>query len=602
MLRQLLVVAAASLTIGIAVAEETYDVTRQVLADLDRSAKKQATAAQAFLIYQQFQRTNHIPRDLRKRFDHRRNQWKQRVVKKIVRLGSEWVSTEKRDEAAAEARKMVTEGFTLIESGDKDGARKKLLQASHHDKNAILPDFVLGMLNSGKWCSDSVSYPEHAIKHFRVVLQRAPNHAGALNNLGVACLKEGEVGMAIRHWEDAKAIDPDSSAVKHNVRRAIFENTRGTIEVTRGALAKLQSMLTVEDSSVPLEQFTTRLNGRLTRQTGLAWAISPAVVPEIEQANEKPEDKQRQSDTDRVVMGGSSGTGFVVADGYILTNRHVVQNDLYGTADVIQLSVPGIKEKLIAAKIAALSDKHDLALLRCPQLKAPALALRTANPPLASEVMVVSYPRVDVLGARVKTTRGIVTGLPEPSNDLLLYDATTNSGHSTGPVLSKDGAVVAVHSKGFNIGKPIAGGIPAAYALAFVATHIPDFAGAPQSTEMDWPGIAKSASRSTVYITVSHIDAAPQLARKANVGKPNEFFADRSCAHCKGWGKLACPHPKCRGGGILTHETHMALVARTIRGDPVMRRKTTMTKNRCPTCSGDNAVSCRFCDGGGTAR
>ena len=569
------------------IAEDRLDASRQMVDALDRQARQQVSANQAFQLYQQFERTNTMSGKLREIFDSRLGHWKERSDKGLVRLGSKWVTPALRQEVAAETRQMVDEAFTLIKFGDKDGARKKLLEASRHDRNAILPDFVLGVLNSGKWSSDSVSYPEHAIKHFKVVLQRAPQHVGAMNNLAVAYLKEGEVRRAVRYWEDAKALDPDNSAVKHNVRRALFESTRGTIDVNRGTLDKLRNMVTVEDASVPLEG------------SGLAWAISPVVVPDIEQA--EPADPPEKSDDQQIVSSSSTGTGFVVAPNYVLTNCHVIKDELYGTADVVQVSIPGSGNEPVVADVVAVSEQHDLALLRTAEFNAPALNISLAEPRLGSEVMAIGFPLGDQYGQGVKVTRGSIVALPEPSHERLLYDALLNAGNSGGPLLGRDGNVVAVNTFYTTIGRPMSGGVPGNFAIEFVVDCIPDFSGVPATDEIAWPDIAELGAKSTVLVSVLFADAAPVLARDGQASVQATYFADRSCAHCKGWGKVACPHPKCSGGGILKYKTYTDVVAASKLGITTQKRRKGF-KSRCPTCSGDNAVSCRFCGGSGTAR
>ncbi|MCH2203813.1 MAG: trypsin-like peptidase domain-containing protein [Fuerstiella sp.] len=571
------------------IANESPEVTRRTLDTVDREARKQRTAIEAFRIYQQFQHANDIPTGLRERFESRFSQWKHRADKGLVRLGTKWVTVKKRNEVAAEARKMVDVGLKLIESGDKDGARLKWLEASHYNRNAIFPDFLLGLFNSGEWHRDSVSHPEHAIKHFRAVLKRAPTHIGALNNLAVAYLKEGEVNKAVRYWEDVEALSPNHGAVKHNVTRVLFESKRRAIDVKPATLAKLRDMYDVDDAALQLEE------------TELVWALSHPLVPDIEQDDENP--RQNELDMDQVATAGvnSHATGFVVADGYVLTNRHVIEDDLYGTADVIRISSHGINEGPIAAETVAVSDKYDLALLKCPEIKASALALTITPPRLADEVMIVGYREGDSPGRNAKTALGVIRGLSESSIEQLVYDATTNRGNSGGPVFGEDGGVIAVHANGFHIGKPVAAGIPARHAIEFVASQIPDFTGVPHGSEKSWLEIAETARKSTVFITVVYTDAAPQLAYTTRVDKRKEFFADPSCAHCKGWGKVICTNPKCSKGGIFTYKKYRKIIDVNKIAGVVTEIRSKRTKSRCPTCSGSNAVTCGFCDGDGIA-
>ena len=79
------------------------------------------------------------------------------------------------------------------------------------------------------------------------------------------------------------------------------------------------------------------------------------------------------------------GSGFVVHPGYILTNRHMVYHHIYGLADAVTVIDPDDPkhDPPIDAKIVAVGDNIDLALLKCEALKAPHVSIRTP-----------SYPRV----------------------------------------------------------------------------------------------------------------------------------------------------------------------------------------------------------------
>lgn len=183
-----------------------------------------------------------------------------------------------------------------------------------------------------------------------------------------------------------------------------------------------------------------------------------------------------------------SGSGFVVADGLIATNRHVAE-PWYGDPDSEELIGHGATpklEKLVAyfpgspapVKLtpAALSSDGDLAIVRvnAPALpNVPPLPLASGTPIPGDLVAVVGYP-MGVLGMMAKAptpvyarlasrhddqgTAGELAALSliRPSatcghlgdvvGDKLIYDAPTAHGASGGPVFNSQGEVIGVNA------------------------------------------------------------------------------------------------------------------------------------------------------------
>jgi hypothetical protein len=183
-----------------------------------------------------------------------------------------------------------------------------------------------------------------------------------------------------------------------------------------------------------------------------------------------------------------SGTGFVVADGLIATNRHVAQ-PWYGDPDADSLVEKGATAKLeklvayfpgspapVTLTLAAVSADGDLAVVR---MNGPAafdlqpLPLATETPNAGELVAVVGYP-MGVLGMMAKApspvyarlafrhddqgTAGELAALSliRPSatcghlgdvvGDKLIYDAPTAHGASGGPVFNSRGEVIGVNA------------------------------------------------------------------------------------------------------------------------------------------------------------
>ena len=154
----------------------------------------------------------------------------------------------------------------------------------------------------------------------------------------------------------------------------------------------------------------------------------------------------------------SHGTGFVVENGKVVTNAHVVE-------DVIQVPgltigvVPPQGGEAVPAKIVSFSPRNDLALIEATQpLRLPPLAIVINPPEDGAMVSAVGYPMnvdraqglsiADVLKPQppVKSS-GFVSGTrPSREFDTVLHTAPIARGNSGGPLLDNCGRVVGINS------------------------------------------------------------------------------------------------------------------------------------------------------------
>ena len=184
-----------------------------------------------------------------------------------------------------------------------------------------------------------------------------------------------------------------------------------------------------------------------------------------------------------------SGTGFVVANGLVATNRHVAEpwyedpesDDLIDRGSAPELEkllayFPGSPTPVVATPII-LSATTDLAVLRLesnPNDKAPdPLPLATSAPPPGDLVTVIGYPmgiagmvakspsavyerlayRHDDMGAANELAAlslirpsATVGHLGDVVADKLIYDAPTAHGGSGGPVFNSGGEVIGINA------------------------------------------------------------------------------------------------------------------------------------------------------------
>jgi serine protease Do len=145
------------------------------------------------------------------------------------------------------------------------------------------------------------------------------------------------------------------------------------------------------------------------------------------------------------------GSGVILTDdGYILTNRHVVQ----GSSSLTVALYDGTEYPATIVKIA---DDNDLALIKIEAkgLKAATLgdssSLQAGQTAIAIGSPLGTFTETVTKGIISATGRSITvtdeqTGRPTRLHDLIQTDAAINPGNSGGPLLDASGAVVGINT------------------------------------------------------------------------------------------------------------------------------------------------------------
>ena len=139
----------------------------------------------------------------------------------------------------------------------------------------------------------------------------------------------------------------------------------------------------------------------------------------------------------------SLGTGFIIsADGYILTNNHVVNG-----ADEVMVKLSDGRE--LKGEIKGLDEKVDLALIKISNHeKLPFAELGDSDAIEVGEwVMAIGNP----FGLSHTVTAGIVSAKGRvigsgPYDDYIQTDASINPGNSGGPLFSAQGQVIGINT------------------------------------------------------------------------------------------------------------------------------------------------------------
>ena len=139
----------------------------------------------------------------------------------------------------------------------------------------------------------------------------------------------------------------------------------------------------------------------------------------------------------------SQGSGFIIsADGYILTNYHVV-----GSADRILVRMQDRRE--LEAELVGVDERSDLALLKIEENDLPVVKIGSSkNLRVGEWVLAIGAP----FGFESTVTAGIVSakGRSLPSESYVPFiqtDVAINPGNSGGPLFNLEGEVVGINSQ-----------------------------------------------------------------------------------------------------------------------------------------------------------
>lgn len=135
------------------------------------------------------------------------------------------------------------------------------------------------------------------------------------------------------------------------------------------------------------------------------------------------------------------GSGFIVsADGFILTNHHVVEG-----ADEILVTLADKRE--FKARLIGSDRRTDVALVKIPAINLPSLKAGDPNKLRVGEwVLAIGSP----FGLENTVTAGIVSAKGRDTGDYLPFiqtDVAVNPGNSGGPLLNMRGEVIGINSQ-----------------------------------------------------------------------------------------------------------------------------------------------------------
>ncbi|MBA3476861.1 MAG: trypsin-like peptidase domain-containing protein [Lautropia sp.] len=186
--------------------------------------------------------------------------------------------------------------------------------------------------------------------------------------------------------------------------------------------------------------------GRATAAVDYAALVEqhgPAVVHvSVREKLAKVDDKAISGSKPEVIRANSFGSGFIVsADGYILTNAHVVSQ-----ATEIRVTLKDKRE--LPARIVGEDATTDVALLKVQAYGLPKVSIgKVQDVRVGEPVAAIGSP----FGFEHSVTAGIVSAKSRNVDDLMVpfiqTDAAVNPGNSGGPLFNADGEVIGINSR-----------------------------------------------------------------------------------------------------------------------------------------------------------
>jgi serine protease Do len=219
-------------------------------------------------------------------------------------------------------------------------------------------------------------------------------------------------------------------------------------------------------------------------------------------------------DNQRPRGGEALGSGFVIsADGYAVTNNHVVQD-----ADEVTVRIQGGDE--MKAEVIGTDPKTDLALIKIKSDK-PFQYVKFAEKEarVGDWVMAVGNP----FGLSSTVTTGIVSARGRdigsgPYDDFIQIDASINRGNSGGPAFNLNGEVIGINTAIFS---PSGGSVGIGFAIpASIAQDVVDSLKSTGSVTRGWLGVQIQPVTADIADSLGLAEAKGAIVSDVTEGSP----------------------------------------------------------------------------------
>lgn len=180
----------------------------------------------------------------------------------------------------------------------------------------------------------------------------------------------------------------------------------------------------------------------------------------------------------------SLGSGFIVGDGKVITNLHVIEDAKYGYA-----TISGESKKFIIEGYLAIDKINDLVLLSVPTLVGTPIEINENSPEIGEKIYAIGNPK----GLSGTISEGIISGIRTFDTEELIQITTPISpGSSGGPVINNNGQLIGVSVGTLDAGQNLNFAIPTKYVSKLIQQP------STQITQLNIKSTAKKSSQNNL--------------------------------------------------------------------------------------------------------
>jgi S1-C subfamily serine protease len=282
--------------------------------------------------------------------------------------------------------------------------------------------------------------PTDALTEFRSAQRLAPDRGSAYHGAGLALAALDRREEALRTLQEAARLSPEDAAIWGESASVAADLGR-----VSDALAAWDRAMRADPSFFDRRPADRKrwenFSAHWPRTASAGTSASTSTSPESPSRTNSPPRASTTPSIMRRTGPDASGSGFIVTDdGYVVTNRHVV-NGCQSIAVRVD-STNGFK-----AHVVALHPRDDLAVIRADaRFDATAAFRMGASIRPGDDVVAVGFPLAGLLADEPSVTTGSVSALAGIHNDpaILQMSAPVQQGSSGGPLFDASGNIVGV--------------------------------------------------------------------------------------------------------------------------------------------------------------
>lgn len=479
----------------------------------------------------------------------------------LVRNGPSWIPVEEESRRIAQADQLIERGVTFVRLSDDKSAKEAFEEASKTDLNGVRADFILGMMNS-----PLVAFaPKVAEDHFKEMLRRSPSHPGAMNNLALTLVRQGEFAEAFRIWKELDRQTPGSDLVLYNITKLVHDIRDGRL-VPQKPVAKMIEKFYVDLVSGTDSESKIDPNG---------WRYSNLTLPRTE------EDRTR-FDESAILVRSDEMSGFVVHSGYVVTALH-------GVRDYNKLSVVFSTGKEVDATLESSSELYNVAVLKVSDEETPAAAVHEMAPGKKSKLYQLTYSS-DQQGTPVVEPRALSLSAmsPPPGTGCFVCDGRRKSGYAGSPVCDESGNVVGMVTSVSALDSGLTPVVSISHVLSHVEKNLLRFE-KPQPSNIVFDDPQKIVARTGGSVCQIVVSKKYHSFGVGGRGDPR-YVLDTKESCCGGTRSINCPAKGCNKGQISVRQK--AVLSENPIAGKIVGQKT--VGQDCPRCDGTGKIACPF--------